>query len=203
MVASSCETVQEAQQPAHADDIEDLPCPSGESKWICGARNALYKFGVMTGMTGGSLGFFGLRPATRWNQTLRLPEGLTRSQFSDIGKVFRKGLNLDANVVVQGSRVTANMTGASDLDIAVRVAPETFDAMVAKRWSNVKPDSARARTRDRAIETGKITAGDSIPKLSGLRSQVQGILGDEVDHVDVSIIKMGGSFDNGPFIGIK
>lgn len=50
---------------------------------------------------------------------------------------------------------------------------------------------------------GSITAGDSVPKLSGPRSQVQGILGDEVDHVDVSIIKMGGAFDNGPFIGIK
>ncbi|MFI1769646.1 hypothetical protein ACH41H_47735 [Streptomyces sp. NPDC020800] len=83
------------------------------------------------------------------------------------------------------------MTGVPDLDIAVRVTPETFDAMVAKRWSNVKPDAARARTRDRAIETGKITAGDSIPKLSGLGSQVQDILGDEVDHVDVSIIKTG------------
>ncbi|MFF1719382.1 RHS repeat-associated core domain-containing protein [Streptomyces sviceus] len=200
--ASSCETVQQAQS-AHADDIEDLPCPSGESGWVCSARNALYKFGVMTGMTGGSLGFFGLRPGTRWNQAVRLPEGVTRSQFSEIRTVFRKGLKLEADVVVQGSRVTANMTGASDLDIAVRVTPETFDAMVANRWSNVKSGSARARTRDRAIETGKITAGDSIPKLSGLRSQVQDILGDEVDHVDVSIIKMGGAFDNGPFIGIK
>lgn len=76
--------------------------------------------------------------------------------------------------------------------------------MVANRWGNVKPGSAKARTRDRAIETGKITAGDSIPRLSGLRTQIQGILGDDVHHVDVSIIKMGGAaFDNGPFIDVK
>lgn len=199
-MASSCATV---PQSTGTNEIEDLPCPSGDPKWVCSARNSLYKFGIMTGMTGGSLGLFGMRPGTRWNQMVRLPEGVTRSQFSDIGNVFRKGLDLEANVVVQGSRVTGNITGASDLDIAVRVTPETFDAMVAKRWSNVKPDSARARTRDWAVETGKITAGDSVPKLSGLRSQIQDILGDEVGHVDVSIIKMGGAFDNGPFIGIK
>ncbi|ROP44265.1 RHS repeat-associated core domain-containing protein [Streptomyces sp. PanSC9] len=200
--ASSCQTVEDTQ-PKQADKIEDLPCPAGESKWVCNARNSLYKFGIMSGMTGGSLGLFGLRPGTRWNQAVRLPEGVTRSQFDDIGQVFREGLNLDADVAVQGSRVTGIITGASDLDIAVRVTPETFDGMVARRWSNVKPDSARQRTRDRAIETGKITAGDSIPKLSGLRNQIQEILGDEVHHVDVSIIKMGGAFDNGPFIGIK
>ncbi|WP_225827101.1 hypothetical protein [Streptomyces naphthomycinicus] len=83
------------------------------------------------------------------------------------------------------------------------MTPQTFDAMVAKRWNNVNPGSARGRTGDQAIATGKITAGDSIPKLSGLRNQVQEILGNEVDHVDVSIIKMGGAFDNGPFIDIK
>ncbi|MFH9405289.1 RHS repeat-associated core domain-containing protein [Streptomyces sp. NPDC017638] len=199
--ASSCAGVDHA--PRTSDDIADIPCPEGESKWVCGARNSLYKFGIQAGMTGGSLGFFGLRPGTRWNQTVRLPEGVTRSQFSSIANVFRKGLEIDAKVVVQGSRVTGNVTGASDLDIAVRVTPQTFDAMVAKRWPDVRPDSAKGRTRSWAIETGKITAGDSRPKLSGLRTQIQDILGDQVSHVDVSIIKMGGAFDNGPFIDIR
>ncbi|MEV1070014.1 RHS repeat-associated core domain-containing protein, partial [Streptomyces sp. NPDC050263] len=201
-VASSCGTGAVGSPPG-ASDIPDLPCPAGESQWVCSARNQLYKFGMLTGMTGGSIGLFGLRPGTRWNQLVRLPEGLTRSQFSEIGGAFRKELNIDADVVVQGSRVTGNVTGASDLDIAVRVTPESFDSLVAKRWPNVKPGSAQERTRDWAIDTGKITAGDARPKLSGLRSRVQAILGDNVHHVDVSIIKMGGAFDNGPFIGIR
>ncbi|MCX5557430.1 RHS repeat-associated core domain-containing protein [Streptomyces sp. NBC_00038] len=198
-MASSCDTVD-----AQAQSIPDLPCPSGEAGWVCAARNSLYKFGILSGMQGGSIGFFGLGGGgARWNQVVRLPEGLTRSQFSGVGDVFRSSLKIKANVVVQGSRVTGNITGSSDLDIAVRVSPETFDAMVAQRWVGAKPGSAKARTRDWAIETGKITAGDSIPKLSGIRNEIQGILGDEVHHVDVSVIKMGGAFDNGPFIGIE
>ncbi|MGW5611877.1 RHS repeat-associated core domain-containing protein [Streptomyces sp. NPDC003753] len=199
--ASSCATAE--SQNSALDSIPDLSCASGESQWVCDARNNLYKFAVISGMTGGSVGFFGLRAGTRWNQTVGLPEGVSRAQFSDNGGVLRKGLKLKADVVVQGSRVTGNVTGASDLDVAVRLTPETFDAMVDERWSNVKPGSAKERTRDRALETGKITAGDSMPKLSGLRSQNQDILGDEVGHVDVSIIKMGEAFDNVPFIGIK
>ncbi|WP_407078335.1 RHS repeat-associated core domain-containing protein [Streptomyces sp. NPDC005435] len=199
--ASSCVTVE--NQSIQSNEIEDLPCPSGESEWVCNARNSLYKFGLQTGMTGGSVGLFGLRSGARWNQLVRLPEGLTRSQFSEMGKVFQDGLKIDADVVVQGSRVTGNVTGGSDIDIAVRVMPKTFDAMIAKRWSSPRPGSANSRTRDRAVATGKITAGDAVPKLSGLRGQVERILGDEVSHVDVSIIKMGGEFDNGPFISVK
>ncbi|MFD4737752.1 RHS repeat domain-containing protein [Streptomyces virginiae] len=44
-----------------AADIPDLPCPEGDGALVCGARNAGYKVGVMTGMTGGSLGWFALR----------------------------------------------------------------------------------------------------------------------------------------------
>lgn len=199
-MASSCETVDSQQ---HSESIPDLPCVAGESGWMCSARNTLYKFAIESGMLGGSLGFFGLRPGTRWNQAVRLPEGLSRGQFSEIETVFRKNLKIDADVAVQGSRVTGNVTGSSDLDIAVRVTPETFDSMISQRWGNVKSGSAKARTRDRAIEAGKITAGDATPRLSGIRNEIQGILGDSVHHVDVSIIRMGGAFDNGPFIGIR
>ncbi|MFJ2937951.1 RHS repeat-associated core domain-containing protein [Streptomyces sp. NPDC087219] len=183
-------------------NIPDLPCPAGDPAWVCGARNNLYKFAVLSGMQGGSIGFFGLRSGTRWNQAVQLPEGLTRGQFSEIASTFRRDLKIEANVVVQGSRVTGNVTGSSDLDIAVRVSPQTFDGLIAARWSNVKPGSAQARTRDHAIATGKITAGDARPKLSGIRAQVQAILGDDVHHVDVSIIRIGGEFDNGPFIEV-
>ncbi|MCX5613494.1 hypothetical protein OHB39_39300 [Streptomyces sp. NBC_00047] len=187
-----------------AADIPDIECPDvGSDSLLCTGRNAGYKFGILTGMTGGSLGFFGLRPGTKWNQLTGLPVGVTKSQMAEISGVLKSELKVEATVAVQGSRVTGNMTGASDLDIAVRVTPEVFNAMAAQRWSGVTPGTARARTGAWAVETGKITAGDAIPRLSGARDKIQGILGSEVDHVDVSIIRIGGPFDNGPFIHVR
>ncbi|MEU9957338.1 RHS repeat-associated core domain-containing protein [Streptomyces sp. NPDC050982] len=200
-MASSCDALD--AQPQSETSIPDLPCLEGDAKWACAARNSLYKFAVLSGMQGGSVGFFGLRSGTRWNQTVRLPEGLTRSQFSAIEAVFRKGLKIEADVAVQGSRVTGNVVGSSDLDIAVRVTPETFDAMVSQRWGRANPGSANAKTRDWAVETGKITAGDSVPRLSRIRREIDEITNFDLSHVDVSVIKMGGKFDNGPFIGIR
>ena len=49
-----------------------------------------------------------------------------------------------------------------------------------------------------AIESGKIQAGEA--KLSGLRKQLEIVFG--VD-VDISIIEIGGSFDNPPFISFE
>lgn len=46
-----------------------------------------------------------------------------------------------------------------------------------------------------AIETGKIQSGEA--KLKSLRLQLQDIFGMDVD---ISIIEIGGSFDNPPFI---
>ncbi|MFG3345399.1 RHS repeat-associated core domain-containing protein [Streptomyces sp. NPDC048018] len=47
-------------KPISEESIPDLPCPDGESPKLCSIRNTLYKTGIMTGMTGGSLGVFGL-----------------------------------------------------------------------------------------------------------------------------------------------
>ncbi|GAA4919704.1 RHS repeat-associated core domain-containing protein [Streptomyces coeruleoprunus] len=199
-VAGTCEPP--AGEPVSIQ-IDDLPCPSGDPQWVCGARNALYKFGVASGMTGGSLGFFGLRSAARFNQARGVPEGFTPTQMNQIRAVFQGRLDIESNIVVQGSRVTGNIHSKSDVDIAVRVTPATFDALIAKRWPKPpNPGSNNADTREHAIKTGKITAGDVRPKLSPFRKDVVTILGDTVDHVDVSVIRMGGPFDRGPFIDI-
>ncbi|WP_435970193.1 RHS repeat-associated core domain-containing protein [Streptomyces sp. Qhu_M48] len=199
-MASSCS----APQTAAPTEIPDLPCASGESAWVCGARNDLYKFAILSGMQGGSIGLFGLRPGSRMIRATGTPEGVSNAQFSKIAGIFRKELEIEANVVVQGSRASGNASGRSDLDIAVRVTPETFNSMVHARWGNVNPGSSRANTRDWAIKTGKITAGDVKPKkLSGIRDAVFAIVGDEIVKVDVSVIRMGGPFDEGPFVDIN
>ncbi|MFE3072348.1 RHS repeat-associated core domain-containing protein [Streptomyces sp. NPDC059247] len=199
-MASSCAPSPRPKSP----EIPDLPCPPGDPKWVCGARNDLYKFGVMSGMTGGSIGIFGLRPGRGIIKATGIPEGVSSSQFREIASIFRSQLKIEANVAVQGSRAAGNAQGRSDLDIAVRVTPETFNRMIKERFGGVNEGSNRADTRDHAVATGKITAGDAWPqRLSGIRKSIQPVVGDEILKVDVSIIKMGGPFDEGPFVNIR
>lgn len=88
---------------------------------------------------------------------------------------------------------TGTARAASDLDIAVRVSPDEFSALIKKRFGTPNPGSAKERTMLHAIETGKIQAGEA--GLSGLRRKIQEILGMDVD---LSVILRGGPFDNGP-----
>jgi hypothetical protein len=79
------------------------------------------------------------------------------------------------------------------LDIGVRVGPDEFADLIRKRFGTPNSGSAKERTMLHAIETGKIQAGEA--GLSGLRKQLQRLLGMDVD---LSVIKRGGPFDNGP-----
>ncbi|MFJ6914868.1 RHS repeat-associated core domain-containing protein [Streptomyces sp. NPDC101133] len=196
--ASSCGTGAAA---GSAPQKMDLKCAAGDT--VCELREELLNIGVQTGMTGGSLGFFALRPRGSWVRVTGVPEGLNLNQLAAMRKSFNKDLGFPAEVSIQGSRASGNTGGRSDVDIAVRVSPETFEALIAKRWSSVNPGSSQARTRDHAVATGKITAGDVRPRLSGIKKDVAKALGDEVDHVDVSVIRVGGPFDQGPFVRIK
>ncbi|GGZ37627.1 hypothetical protein GCM10010343_75800 [Streptomyces avidinii] len=69
-----------------ADEIPDLPCAEGDGALICGARNAGYKMGVLTGMTGGSLGWFAIRGGA-----LGRPAGKTAASGSGTGYCFLAG----------------------------------------------------------------------------------------------------------------
>jgi hypothetical protein len=94
----------------------------------------MLNFGVQTGMTGGAEGFFSLRPRGSWVRATGIPEGLEFSQFSSIRNAFGKDLGFPAQVDIQGNRASGNTEGLSDVDVAVRVSPETFDELIAKRW---------------------------------------------------------------------
>ncbi len=197
--ASSCGTGSAA---GSAPQMADLNCESGDT--ACKLRQELLNLGIQTGMTGGSVGFFALRPRGSWVRVTGVPEGVNLSQLAAIRKAFDKDLGFPAEVSIQGSRASGNTGGRSDVDIAVRVSPETFDALVAKRWPSANPGSSKARTRDHAIATGKINSGDVRPRLSGISKEIFNIMRDEVvDHVDVSVIRIGGPFDEGPFVRVK
>ncbi len=133
--------------------------------------------------------------------TTGTPQGVTDSQFSEASALVRaqavaRGLGDD--VIVQGSRAggTAKMT--SDVDFAIRVDQATFDRLIDERFKAPNPGSAKARTMQRAVDTGKIQAGEA--GLSPLRKQLETVLHKEVD---LSIVRKGGPFDNGPIVPLK
>lgn len=128
-----------------------------------------------------------------------LPQGVSQEQFSNASVILRNDVgNISDDIVVQGSRAKGTAKPTSDIDIAVRVSPEQFDELINQYFKTPNPGSAKERTMLHAIETGKIQSGEA--KLKGVRLQLQEVFGMDVD---ISIIKIGGPFDNPPFISIE
>ncbi|MGG3025332.1 nucleotidyltransferase domain-containing protein, partial [Brevibacillus parabrevis] len=133
---------------------------------------------------------------------LKIPQGLTQAQFDKASSMIREKVgHISDDIVVQGSRAKGTAKPTSDIDIAIRVPAEKFDELIQSSFSKVKPPnpgSAKEKTMLHAIETGKIQSGEA--KLSKFREQLQQELGMDVD---ISIIKIGGPFDNPPFTPLK
>ncbi|MFE1518242.1 RHS repeat-associated core domain-containing protein [[Kitasatospora] papulosa] len=183
---------------ASSAGLPDLPCAVDDG--LCDVRNALFKVGVATGMTGGALGFFGLRGSSI-ERKFGVPQGISSGKFSEISAMLReKGVGDIGKLSVQGSRASQHVGPNSDLDIAVLVPPRKFDRMIAESFGTPNAGSSRDKTRIHAIRVGKITAGDVKPRLSRVRDTLQETLGMKVD---LSVIKIGGEFDDGPYIDIR
>lgn len=142
-------------------------------------------------MFGGSKGL--------WAGAGKAIQGLSSSKFSTLSSKIRLGVShISDNVVIQGSRANSTARTNSDIDIAVKVDANRFDALIKERFGTPNSGSAKERTMLHAIETGKIQAGEA--GLSGLRKELEAFLGMKVD---ISIIKINGSFDNGTQIPLK
>ncbi|GAA3930331.1 hypothetical protein GO495_07440 [Chitinophaga oryziterrae] len=128
------------------------------------------------------------------------PQGINAKDFSAMSKYLKSTVGDISNdiVVVQGSRASGTATAASDVDIAIKVAPEQFDELISKAFGTPNVGSAKWKTMQHAIKTGKITTGDA-----GLRSVKNGLLEILDMKVDLSVIKKGGPFDNGVQIPIR
>src|SRR5262245_46908574 len=130
---------------------------------------------------------------------LAIPQGLTEEQFAALSARVRAAVaSLSNDIQVQGSRVKGTARSDSDLDLAILVAPERFEQILQARFGTPKPGSAKARTMQHASETGKIQAGEA--GLRSLRKELEADLG---MAVDISVIRQGGSFDQGPYLPLK
>jgi Nucleotidyltransferase domain len=127
-----------------------------------------------------------------------VPMGVTASRFEEMSQVLRRGTgHLDGELLVHGSRASGTAHAGSDIDIVVRVTSDRFDDLVRQRFGTPSPGSAKERTMLHAIETGKIQAGEA--GLRATRRELEQLLG---IPVDISVVKRGGAFDQGPYIPI-
>lgn len=129
-----------------------------------------------------------------------MPQGVDQAKFDSLSSTVRAKadvLGFGDDIFVQGSRAGGTARLDSDLDLAIRVSPEEFDRILndpaLSTLSNPNLGSALADTRAHAIEVGKLSAGRI--RLSTFVTQLEEIIGLDVQ---LSIIRAGGRFDNGP-----
>src|SRR5262245_50361421 len=128
-----------------------------------------------------------------------IPQGLTEMQFATLSAKVRAAVaQLGNDIQVHGSRAAGTAAPDSDLDIAIRLVPDEFDQMLGRCFGTPRPGSAKERALHHAQSTGKIQAGEA--GLHPLRKVLEADLGMEVD---LSIIRIGGLFDNGPYIPLQ
>jgi len=125
-----------------------------------------------------------------------IPQGVTPEQFQQAGSALRKVIgDISDDIAVHGSRGAGTARPDSDIDIAIRVNPEKFDQVVRERMGEPNPGSAKEDSLKYALSEGKFTAGRA--GYRQVRNQLQEILGRKVD---LSIVRIGGNFDQGPYI---
>ena len=108
-------------------------------------------------------------------------------------------------IYVQGSRAAGTATPESDLDIAIRVTPHKFQEILKQAFNGAKPPSkdlpngnAVWRAMQEASEQGRIFRGEI--GMHGLGVEMEKGLG--IKQVQITIIRAGGAFENGPFVPV-
>lgn len=118
------------------------------------------------------------------------------------------------DAAIQGSAVYR--PAADDIDVALLVNQEQFDQLIEQSFANevskvrvrgINPlrmtmsdaKTAAEKTLANAVETGIIKRNKVVPRLSDVRDKLESVAG---KGVDLSIVKRGGQFDQGPYFPI-
>jgi predicted nucleotidyltransferase len=128
--------------------------------------------------------------------------GFTEETFQDFSQRIRSAVQNKGypteDLRVHGSRVTRTAKPFSDIDVAIRVDRATFERILAERFGSPKVDTAKWRTMQHALSTGKIQRGEL--SLRGEARDLEAELGFEVD---ISVILIDGPFDSGPWLPLR
>ena len=123
-----------------------------------------------------------------------MPQGLSPATFDRMSATVRRTaaeMGLGDDIYVMGSRAGGTATATSDIDIAIRVSPAQFDMLIERALARAR--GSALNTRAMAIERGRIHTGEA--GLRGLRDQIEVQTG---FRAQVSVIRAGSMFDNGP-----
>jgi hypothetical protein len=148
-----------------------------------------------------------------------------KATFESFGKALREGVAGRSapsggipvpteNAAVQGSAVYRG--SPNDIDVALLVDQKQFDKLIEQSFSNqvtkvrargIDPlrmtisdaETAKERTLANAVQTGIIRRDDLVPRLSGVRDNLEVVAGSKVD---LSVVRRGGQFDRGPYFPI-
>jgi len=135
--------------------------------------------------------------------SLKIPQGITPKNFTAATILIKNNeiiKEIGGEIFVQGSRAKGTAKLTSDIDFGIRVNANKFDILIKECFGSPTPGTATERTMLHAIKTGKIQYGEI--RLRGTRlgkifkEQLLALLGIDID---LSIIKSGSPFDNGPF----
>lgn len=105
-------------------------------------------------------------------------------------------LGLGDDIFVMGSRSCGTARAGSDFDFGIRVSGDRFDELIGSSFGNPRAGNALSRTRDVAIRDGRIQTGEA--GLRTVRRDIARTLGISENQVQISVIRSGGVFDNGP-----
>jgi hypothetical protein len=136
-------------------------------------------------------------PGMVFSDSLILPVGKTQGTFDDAVGLLRNGLkqkDYNGDLLLHGSRVGGRPTGKSDFDFAIRVSPDEFNRIATNRLKGLKVGGDKWQTIQHGIRVGKLQRGEI--GLSGVGKAMQRLLDVEMD---ISVIKAGGEFDQGPW----
>lgn len=102
------------------------------------------------------------------------------------------------DIRIQGSRASGKAIDSpdTDLDIAIRVDEKRVDELIKQRFGNPNPGSAKEKTMLRSISDGRIQRGEIGERAFGksLANEFK------INEVQISVVKIGGKFDTGPWV---
>jgi RHS repeat-associated protein len=137
--------IEKFRQELFADyEPTEQPLTFGTVNAVIAAAGLGLVAGVLGVLAGGAIS----GRATLADDALKIPQGLSGRQFSQLSATVRQGAgHLGDDIAVHGSRASGSAKATSDLDLAIRVSPEKFDELVRARFGSPNPGCERCFTR--------------------------------------------------------